>query len=351
MCVTYTVTVYQYPSRSQCEARKRSTRVPRWLPSLRANSARSLCRARLKCGCQRRMQAPSNMSSDGTADESVIAGLVQQLSDMHKSQRAASQLGGLLRSAVASAVMDRLLCTEGHSATERRAVARLLSDASRWYGSELMPHVPRVVVFSARALGDAEVTVRDAYVEVISGLSTQVVTNAAGKDVVAQMLRPLLSALEQPAKAQQQGAALAIREAVRTLAPAQLRTAVTPLCSAMRKHLRAPCSHARAAVLEALSWLLEALGVQLTPQLSLLLPSVLDACVRPDWRERAAAARVFHRLAQAAVPLQPAERGQVDSALATLRFDKVSVVRQVRSCGRRTPRPSHLGAARPSPSP
>ena len=324
MCVTYKVTVYQYPSRSQCEARKRSRRVPRWLPSLRANSARSLCRARLKCGCQRRMQAPSNMSSDGTADESVIAGLVQQLSDMHKSQRAASQLGGLLRSApLASAVMDRLLCTEGHSATERRAVARLLSDASRWYGSELMPHVPRVVVFSARALGDAEVTVRDAYVEVISGLSTQVVTNAAGKDVVAQMLRPLLSALEQPAKAQQQGAALAIREAVRTLA----------------------------AVLEALSWLLEALGVQLAPQLSLLLPSVLDACVRPDWRERAAAARVFHRLAQAAVPLQPAERGQVDSALATLRFDKVSVVRQVRSCGRLPPRPSHLGAARPSPSP
>ena len=45
------------------------------------------------------MQAPSNMSTDGTADESVIAGLVQQLSDMHKSQRAASQLGGLLRSA------------------------------------------------------------------------------------------------------------------------------------------------------------------------------------------------------------------------------------------------------------
>merc|ERR1719345_669207 len=100
--------------------------------------------------------------------------------------------------------MDRLLCTEGHSATERRAVARLLSEASRWYGSELMPHVPRVVVFSARALGDAEATVRDAYVEVIEGLSTQVVTNATGKDVVAQMLRPLLSALEQPAKAQQQ---------------------------------------------------------------------------------------------------------------------------------------------------
>ena len=301
------------------------------------------------------MQAPSNMAStDGTATESVIAGLVQQLSDMHKSQRAASQLGGLLRRApLASAVMDRLLCTEGHSATERRAVARLLSDASRWYGSELMPHVPRVVVFSARALGDAEVTVRDAYVEVISGLSTQVVTNAAGKDVVAQMLRPLLSALEQPAKAQQQGAALAIREAVRTLAPAQLRTAVTPLCSAMRKHLRAPCSHARAAVLEALSWLLEALGVQLAPQLSLLLPSVLDACVRPDWRERAAAARVFHRLAQAAVPLQPAERGQVDSALATLRFDKVSVVRQVRSCGRRPPRrcPAPALALTPTPTP
>jgi hypothetical protein len=162
-------------------------------------------------------------SPDGPATESVIAGLVQQLSDMHKSQRAASQLGGLLRSGpLVSAVMDRLLCTEGHSATERRAVARLLSDASLWHGSELMPHVSRVVVFSARALGDAEVTVRDAYVEVIQGLSTQVVTNAAGKDVVAQMLRPLLSALEQPARAQQQGAALAIREAVRTLqAPAR----------------------------------------------------------------------------------------------------------------------------------
>ena len=206
-----------------------------------------------------------------------MASLVAQLGDLHRSQRAAAQLAGLMQTAPLMApLVERLLATEGHTATERRAVARLLSEASQAYGSELMPQVSRIVLFSARALGDAEATVRDAYVEVVTGLTGHVVVGAEGKEVLAQLLRPLLSALEQPAKPQQQGAALAIREVVRTLHPSKLRAAVTPLCAAVRKHLRSPCSHGRPAVLEAFAWLLEALGEHLSPQLSLLLPAVLQ---------------------------------------------------------------------------
>ena len=45
-------------------------------------------------------------TADGPATESVIASLVQQLSDMHKSQRAASQLGDLLRRTAGSFCRD-----------------------------------------------------------------------------------------------------------------------------------------------------------------------------------------------------------------------------------------------------
>jgi len=258
---------------------------------------------------------------------SVIDSLVSQLGSIDHTARAQKELVGLIRSALCGPVLERLLATEGHGATHRRAVARLLVEVAQ-SETETLSQLPRMVVFSARALGDAEASVRAAHVEVVEALATHVAAGATAKQVLTLMLRPLLSTLDQAARGMQQGAALAIREAVRALQPSQLRGAISPLCSAVRKHLRASNTHGRPAMLEAFAWLIEALGHELAPQLTLLLPLVLDASVRPDWRERAASVRVFHRLSLGALPMQPAEQGHVTSALATLRYDKVSVVRQ-----------------------
>ena len=277
-----------------------------------------------------------------TPREGVVAleALVDDLCDPSKAREAEGQCtelvgtGGAVGSLV-SIILARLeeKAGSGHlGAGARRAMARLLAEAARAQGDALTPSLPRILAVSARALGDSEVSVREAFADALAAAAAHGAAHATGKEVHGSLVSPLLRALDAPSRPQQEGAARALREVLRALRPPQLRPSLRQLTASLHRRLSHAHSHGRPALLECWTLLLgpehaDGLGL---PALLALGPLALAASRAADWRERLASVGTLRALTiegPLSAPGAPAGylalREQLESALETLRFDKV----------------------------
>ncbi len=210
------------------------------------------------------------------------------------------------------------------SSAARLSLSRLVALAARTHADLLAPLLPRITVMATRICGDAEGSVRDAFAEALYVAALHCVDAISPRELYTLLLAPAVQALERPSPSEQQGGAMALRQLLAALSPAQLRDAVAPLSAVMRRHLKQPHTHGRTSLLECIAMLLGAVAsaTQAVP----LVQMALASCGASDWRERLAAVGVL-RAAHSMTELPREVRVPIDSALRTLRFDRVSVVR------------------------
>ena len=238
-----------------------------------------------------------------------VDGLVAALGDSSKAPRAAAQLSSLISSGGAATLLEVLLARlcgpePVKGAGGQRLVAKLLSEATYAQGVEALHHLPKIVEVTARALGDGEATVRDAFAAALAEAARNTSYSATGKELVSLLIRPLLRLLDQPNRPLQHGTALAVREVVRVLQPEQLRPAFPVIVGALRKHLRSLGTHGRPALLECAAELLHAVPESAAPFVQQLLPLALQGALVADWHERLAAVNVLHKLVISGLELQ-----------------------------------------------
>ena len=317
----------------------------------------------------------SSRGGGGRAEEEDdLSVLVSGLADPALTARAAGQLTQLVDSGSATVVLKLLLARsdgEGlRGAGARRAVAKVCEQAVTVAGAATLPCLPQLMSAAALALGDGESSVRDSYAAALAAAARHAGAAASGREVFSLLIRPLLRAIDQPARPLQQGAAYAMREVVRALQPEQLRPFASQLFAALRRHIQAAGTHGRPALLDAATALLAAVPEVGSASGAALLSLATAAALSTDWHERLASVSLLRQLGGTSAggpqdgPREQAmghshgltseQRSQIDTSLRALRYDKLSVVRQAANPvadAPPTPTPTLRGASRPSTTP
>ncbi|XP_024383377.1 microtubule-associated protein TORTIFOLIA1 isoform X3 [Physcomitrium patens] len=207
----------------------------------------------------------------------------------------------------------------------RRNCIRLVGTLASLHGDLMACHLPKMVGNIVKRLKDPDSNIRDACVDTIGILASQI-GGSDGGFTINVFMKPLLEALAEQHKTLQTGASMCLARVIENTRDQDLHT-LHRLSPRILKMLGSPNFLAKAPLLNAVGAIFQVPGVVSISQLPLLLGSVQDELDSSEWMVRKAAADALSSMATAAGGSLGSYRGSVLAALENSRFDKVKPVR------------------------
>ncbi|CAK9872628.1 unnamed protein product [Sphagnum jensenii] len=266
-----------------------------------------------------------------------ILAALNKLADRDTQQLAVEDLERLSESLSSEGLSMFLSClyeTDGQQKSAvRRECIKLFGTLATLHGEEaLAPHAPKIVANIVRRLKDPDSNIRDACVDAMGILASQIgggggaeATGAGGS--INVFVKPLLEALGEQNRNLQVGASLCLARVIECTKDPNTGT-LQRLCPRILKLLSSPSFLANASLLPAIGGLAQVPGVVDASSLKTLISSVEEELEGTEWATRKAAADTLACLATALGPMAlSASKASCTAALVTCRFDKVKPVR------------------------
>ncbi|CAK9220692.1 unnamed protein product [Sphagnum troendelagicum] len=266
-----------------------------------------------------------------------ILAALNKLADLDTQQLAVEDLERLSESLSSEGLSMFLSClyeTDGQQKSAvRRECIKLFGTLATLHGGEaLAPHAPKIVANIVRRLKDPDSNIRDACVDAMGILASQIgggggaeATGAGGS--INIFVKPLLEALGEQNRNLQVGASLCLARVIECTKDPNTGT-LQRLCPRILKLLSSPSFLANASLLPAIGGLAQVPGVVDGSSLKTLISSVEEELEGTEWATRKAAADTLASLATALGPMAlSASKASCTAALVTCRFDKVKPVR------------------------
>ncbi|CAK9269872.1 unnamed protein product [Sphagnum jensenii] len=268
-----------------------------------------------------------------------ILAALNKLADRDTQQLAVEDLERLSESLSSEGLSMFLSClyeTDGQQKSAvRRECIKLFGTLATLHGGEaLAPHAPKIVANIVRRLKDPDSNIRDACVDAMGILASQIgggggggaeATGAGGS--INIFVKPLLEALGEQNRNLQVGASLCLARVIECTKDPNTGT-LQRLCPRILKLLSSPSFLANASLLPAIGGLAQVPGVVDGSSLKTLISTVEEELEGTEWATRKAAADTLASLATALGPMAlSASKASCTAALVTCRFDKVKPVR------------------------
>nr|PNR28124.1 hypothetical protein PHYPA_028716 [Physcomitrium patens] len=254
---------------------------------------------------------------------------LHKLSDRDTEQLAMEELELIAHNLTPEGIALFLAClfdTDGQQkSVVRRDCLRLVGKLASLHKDLMACHLPKMVGNIVRRLKDPDSNIRDACVETIGIMASQV-SGFDGLSTINVFVKPLLEALAEQHKVLQTGASLCLArviESARDPDPHILHR----LCPRIVKMLGSPNFLAKASLLNVVGVMVQVPGVVSMSQLPSLLGSVQEELDNSEWTVKKAAAETLSNMATAVGGVLGSYRGSVLATLENNRFDKVKPVR------------------------
>ncbi|CAK9219623.1 unnamed protein product [Sphagnum troendelagicum] len=267
-----------------------------------------------------------------------ILAALNKLADRDTQQLAVEDLERLSESLSSEGLSMFLSClyeTDGQQKSAvRRECIKLFGTLATLHGGEaLAPHAPKIVANIVRRLKDPDSNIRDACVDAMGILASQIGGGGGGAEATGAggsiniFVKPLLEALGEQNRNLQVGASLCLARVIECTKDPNTGT-LQRLCPRILKLLSSPSFLANASLLPAIGGLAQVPGVVDGSSLKTLISSVEEELEGTEWATRKAAADTLACLATALGPMAlSASKASCTAALVTCRFDKVKPVR------------------------
>ncbi|XP_024383375.1 microtubule-associated protein TORTIFOLIA1 isoform X1 [Physcomitrium patens] len=261
--------------------------------------------------------------------KSRILATINKLSDRDTQQLAVEELERIAQNLTLDGISLFLACLHDTDAQQkslvRRNCIRLVGTLASLHGDLMACHLPKMVGNIVKRLKDPDSNIRDACVDTIGILASQI-GGSDGGFTINVFMKPLLEALAEQHKTLQTGASMCLARVIENTRDQDLHT-LHRLSPRILKMLGSPNFLAKAPLLNAVGAIFQVPGVVSISQLPLLLGSVQDELDSSEWMVRKAAADALSSMATAAGGSLGSYRGSVLAALENSRFDKVKPVR------------------------
>ncbi|KAG0582542.1 hypothetical protein KC19_3G067800 [Ceratodon purpureus] len=258
-----------------------------------------------------------------------ILATLHKLSDRDTQQLAVEELERIAQNLTPEGIALFLACLYDTDAQQksvvRRECIRLSGTLASLHGDLLACHLPKMVGNIMRRLKDPDSNIRDACVETIGILASQI-GGADACSAINVFLKPLLEALAEQHRNLQTGASMCLARVIECIKDPHPPT-LQRLCPRIVKMLASPNFLAKASLLNAVGVMVQVPGMVSPSQLPVLLASVQEELDSSEWAVRKAAAETLSSMATAAGTALASYRGCVLAALENGRFDKVKPVR------------------------
>ncbi|CAM6036847.1 unnamed protein product [Sphagnum compactum] len=259
-----------------------------------------------------------------------ILAALNKLADRDTQQLAVEELERIAESVSPESLSLLLTCLYDTDAQQksvvRRECVKLFGTLASLHGDLLAPHLSKIVTNIVRRLKDPDSNIRDACVESIGILASQVGAGAENGSAIGVFVKPLFEALSEQNRNLQVGAALCLARVIdlaRDPPPATLQR----LCPRIVKLLSSPNFLAKSSLLTVVGSLAQSIGVRSSSQLAVLVTSAQEALESNEWATRKAAADMLACVATGLGSSLTTFKSSCCASLEACRFDKVKPVR------------------------
>ncbi|KAL5836247.1 hypothetical protein ACOSQ4_015744 [Xanthoceras sorbifolium] len=236
----------------------------------------------------------------------------------------------------------------------RKECIRLMATLARFHHALIAPHLSKMVATIVKRLKDSDSVVRDACVETMGVLASQLSSRRDETDAIfVALVRPLFEALGEQNKQAQSGNALCLARVIDNTHQPPVSILQRMLTRTI-KLLKNPHFMAKPAVIELNRSIIQAGGAATQNVLSAAIASIQEALKNSDWTTRKAASVALGEIASSGGSFLGTFKASCIRSLESCRFDKVKPVRETvlhvlqywRSLpGSDTPEPSEAGSS------
>ncbi|CAM6108307.1 unnamed protein product [Calypogeia fissa] len=259
-----------------------------------------------------------------------ILGALHKLADRDTQQIAVDDLERIVLTLSPEGISLCLNCLYDTDAQQKSVVrkecVRLLGTLATVHGDLLIPHMSKIVTTVVRRLKDTDSNVRDACVETMGVLASEVPGAGGEAGPLNVYVKPLFDAMSEQNRSLQMGAGLCLARVIECLKDPQ-PVLLQKLCPRLVKFFGSNSFQAKPALLSAIGSLFQAAGAGAAQFLPTLIPLAQEALESSDWTTRKAAADTLSRLASTLGPALFTFKKDSVEALESCRFDKVKPVR------------------------